>query len=61
MFRLLVLACCVTYLLIDASREPDEGNEGDDSSDDEFPNEEQEVSHLVKNCHPYLGKDDFHR
>ena len=53
---LLVLAHCVTYLFIDASREPDEGNKGDDSGDDEFPNEEQEVGDLVKNCHPYLGR-----
>jgi len=44
---------CVTHLFIDASREVDEGNKSDDSSDNEFPNEEQEVSHLVKNCHPY--------
>ena len=49
----------MTYLFIDASREVVEGNKGDDSSDDEFPNEEQEVGHLVKNCHPYLGKDFF--
>ena len=47
---------CVTYLFIDASREVDEGNKGDDSGDNEFPNEEQEVSHLVKNRHPYLGR-----
>ena len=53
---LLVLAHCVTYLFIDASREPDQGNKGDDSGDDEFPNEEQEVGDLVKNCHPYLGR-----
>ena len=54
---LLILAHCVTlYLFIDASREVDEGNKGDDSGDNEFPNEEQEVGHLVKNCHPYLGR-----
>ena len=41
---------------VDASREVDEGNKGDDSGDDEFPNEEQEVGDLVKNCHPYLGR-----
>ena len=48
------LVCTPTYRSVDASREVEEGEKGNGSSDDQFAKEEQEISHFVQNCHPNL-------
>ena len=44
---------------VDASREVEEGEKSDGSSDDDFAKEKQEVGHLVQNGHSNLGKNAF--
>lgn len=45
-----------TYISVDASREVEEGEKSNGSSDDELPKEEQEVGHLVQDGHSNLQK-----
>ena len=45
-----------TYISVDASREVEEGEKSNGSSDDELPKEEQEVGHLVQDGHSNLAK-----